>query len=379
MSVADAPRLTALIEEAQRVLSICNACRYCEGYCAVFPALQRRLAFDESDVHYLANLCHNCGACLYACQYAPPHPFEVNFPQLLANVRKRSYARYAWPNALASAFERNGTVVAIVTMASIAALLLFTAWYANPVRFFSAHSDAEGSFYAVMPHGVMSTMFVVVSAFVVLALGVSFGRFWRDTGERRSELASPGTLRGAVRDSASLTYLDGAGEGCRTENASPSSMRRIFHHLTFYGFLLCFAATVIGTIYHYGFGWQAPYPFFSMPVVLGTIGGVGLLAGPAGLWWLKRRRDRDLVDRTQDGMDAGFLVLLFVTSLTGLLLLALRETRSMGVMLALHLGAVMALFLTLPYGKFVHALYRFAALLRFHRELRRPSQVSRSE
>ena len=79
--------LQALVEEAQRVLSICNACRYCEGYCAVFPALERRLAFDEGDVHYLANLCHNCGACLYACQYAPPHEFQLNFPKVLAQVR----------------------------------------------------------------------------------------------------------------------------------------------------------------------------------------------------------------------------------------------------------------------------------------------------
>jgi citrate/tricarballylate utilization protein len=56
------PRLVELVAEAQRVLAICNACRYCEGYCAVFPALERRLSFDEGDVHYLANLCHNCGA-----------------------------------------------------------------------------------------------------------------------------------------------------------------------------------------------------------------------------------------------------------------------------------------------------------------------------
>jgi citrate/tricarballylate utilization protein len=83
--------LENLVAEAQRVLAICNACRYCEGYCAVFPALERRLAFDEGDVHYLANLCHNCGACLYACQYAPPHEFELNFPRVLAQVRKETY------------------------------------------------------------------------------------------------------------------------------------------------------------------------------------------------------------------------------------------------------------------------------------------------
>jgi citrate/tricarballylate utilization protein len=32
----------------------------------------------------------------------------------------------------------------------------------------------------------------------------------------------------------------------------------------------------------------------------------------------------------------------------------------------------MALFLTLPYGKFVHAIYRFAALVRYHVERKRP-------
>ena len=56
--------------EAQRILTICNACRYCEGYCAVFPAIERRMTFTPADVNFLANLCHNCAECYYACQYA---------------------------------------------------------------------------------------------------------------------------------------------------------------------------------------------------------------------------------------------------------------------------------------------------------------------
>jgi citrate/tricarballylate utilization protein len=62
--------------------------------------MTRRLEFAKADIHYLANLCHNCGACLHACQYAPPHEFAVNVPQAMAQVRGQTYADYAWPPAL---------------------------------------------------------------------------------------------------------------------------------------------------------------------------------------------------------------------------------------------------------------------------------------
>ena len=73
-------QVTDPIAEGERLMVICNACRYCEGYCAVFPAMERRLTFSEADMNYLSNLCHNCAECYYACQYAPPHEFAVNVP-----------------------------------------------------------------------------------------------------------------------------------------------------------------------------------------------------------------------------------------------------------------------------------------------------------
>ena len=370
--------LPQLIDEAQRVLAICNACRYCEGYCATFPALQRRLDFTEGDIRYLGNLCHNCGACLYACQYAPPHEFALNFPRLMAQVRAQSWQRYAWPGFLARAFASNGLFTSLATAAGLVFFLLFAAWLAGPERLFAAHSDAQGSFYAVIPHGAMVAVFGAVSLFVLAAFAVGFARFWRDTGERESAF-TPGTSVHAVRDAAVLRYLDGGGDGCTYPDEKPSFARRTFHHLTFYGFLLCFAATSTATIYHYALDWKAPYPFWSLPVLLGTVGGVGLLVGPAGLAWLKRRRDPELADPAQRGMEAGFLALLFLTSLTGLALLAFRETVAMGMLLVAHLGVVLALFATLPYGKFVHALYRLAALARFHLERRRPPEHTAPE
>ena len=78
-------------------------------------------------------------------------------------------------------------------------------------------------------------------------------------------------------------------------------------------------------------------------------------------------------------MDVGFLVLLLATNLTGLLLLALRETAAMGILLAVHLGAIAGLFLTLPYGKLAHVAYRYAALVRNSIEQSRQSPLPEPE
>ena len=105
--------------------------------------------------------------------------------------------------------------------------------------------------------------------------------------------------------------------------------------------------------------------------MLGTLGGIGLLIGPVGLLHAKlAARSAMLMDAARFGMDVAFLVMLFLTSLTGLALLVLRETPAMGPLLALHLGVVFALFITMPYGKFVHGIYRFVALVRYARERR---------
>ena len=99
---------------------------------------------------------------------------------------------------------------------------------------------------------------------------------------------------------------------------------------------------------------------------------VWLLIVLAGLWWLRTRRDSMAGDPAQEGFDSAFVSLLLLTAGSGLLLLALRTALAMPVLLALHLGSVLALFLSMPYGKFVHSLYRGAALLKYALEKRRP-------
>ncbi|ANN66948.1 tricarballylate utilization 4Fe-4S protein TcuB [Bordetella bronchialis] len=355
--------------EVARVMQICNACRYCEGFCAVFPAMTRRLEFGKADVNYLANLCHNCGACLYACQYAPPHEFGVNVPQAMAKVRVQTYTDYAWPAALGTLYKRNGLTVSLATAAMLALFLVLAMASTGSL----IHAPLAGNFYAIFPHNLLALLFGVVFLFAILALGIGVTRFWRNVSPGK---ASGPAVAEAAHDALRLRYLDGGhGKGCNENDDAFTLARRRFHHFTFYGFMLCFAATCVATLYHYLLDYHAPYPFFSAPVVLGTLGGIGLVIGPAGLLWLNLRRHPEQGDVAQRPMDRGFIVLLLLISVTGLALLAGRDTGAMGLLLSIHLGTVMALFLTLPYGKFAHGIYRSAALLKWNIEKRQPNSL----
>ncbi|MFW8566012.1 tricarballylate utilization 4Fe-4S protein TcuB [Orrella sp. 11846] len=360
--------------EVARIMQICNACRYCEGFCAVFPAMTRHLTFDnKADLNYLANLCHNCGACLHACQYAPPHEFAVNVPQAMAKVRQETYTHYAWPAPLGKLYARNGLALSLAVALGLVVFLIMAAGSVGGLF----HEPLAGNFYAVFPHNTLVLMFGTVFIFAIIALGIGVRRFWKNISP--GQITTPAATQ-ATQDALTMKYLDGGhGKGCNDEDDRFTLRRRIFHHFTFYGFMLCFAATCVGTIYHYLFGWHAPYDYLSLPVILGTVGGIGLLIGPAGLLWLNMVRAPLHGDAAQKPMDRGFIVLLFLVSLTGLLLLIWRDTSYMGLWLAIHLGFVMGLFLMLPYSKFAHGFYRVAALLKYAIEQRMPNKIGLSD
>ena len=132
----------------------------------------------------------------------------------------------------------------------------------------------------------------------------------------------------------------------------------------------------VATLYHYVFGWSAPYAWTSLPKVLGTSGGVLLCLGTTAQAWLARRRHESTKDLAAAGMDVGLIALLFIVSASGLAMAAAHHTPALPLLLAIHLGAVLAFFLTLPYGKFAHGAYRAAALLLWSIERRQPAQVN---
>ncbi|MGI3170298.1 tricarballylate utilization 4Fe-4S protein TcuB [Pseudooceanicola sp. C21-150M6] len=337
------------VQEARRQIEICNACRYCEGYCAVFPAITRDRAFAGGDITQLANLCHNCRGCYYACQYTEPHEFALNLPGALAEVRADSWERLVWPSGFARVFQRyGGAMVAVFLLATF----FVVTWF---------RLDVE-TFYDLIPHEVLVAIFLPAFVAPLALIALALWRYWREVGGTRITWAQ---LRAALRDAARLKNLDGGqGQGCNFEREERYTKgRRAMHQAVLYGFLMCFASTCAGTVLHYA-GWPAPYAIWSLPKLLGVPGGVLLTLGAVGLAVLKPKGDRKLGAPGVWGGEMGFVLLLGFTGASGLALYAARGTEALGYMMALHLGSVLTLFLLMPYSKMVHGFFRLAALVR---------------
>lgn len=362
-----------VIQEASRQLVICNACRYCEGYCPVFRAIETRRDFQRGDVFYLANLCHDCRACYYACMYTPPHEFAINIPQILAQSRIESYSRWSWPAALGRAFQNRSRTAFLGT--GMAVLVIALALLFIPTGDLLAMHVGAGAFYEVVPYVAM-----VAGALILFFYGIALWlrggtRFWSDTRSALAEPRSLKTLAAAARSALGLRYWRGGGHGCFYPDERPSSARRIYHALTFWGFLSDFVATSLAFLYQDILHWIPPYGLTSAPVIFGALGGVALILGTGGLIYLKLESDRDPAAAGASGMDYVFLVTLGLTALTGMLVLIFRATTAMGALLVLHLACIAALFITAPYGKFVHAVYRTLAIVRYEMEAARPHQT----
>ena len=338
--------------EARRQIEICNACRYCEGFCAVFPAMTRQRTFALADMTQLANLCHNCQGCYNGCRYTAPHEFAINLPAVLADVRAQSWERFASPAPLARAVQRNGLWTLWILVLLTAGILLV-----------SPAPAAPRNFYSYFSHNALVSVFgpLFLASLLLTALGLR--RFWREVGGRALQWRD---LASALRSAANLRHLSGGqGQGCQYEDGDRYSQRRRWaHQAVMYGFLLCFASTSVATVMHYVWAWPAPYAWYTPPKLLGVPGGVLLSVGCVALMVLKSRAKPELASASRWSGDWAFIGALLLTGASGLLVYAAGSSPYLRPLLALHLGAVASLFALLPYSKWVHGFYRLAALAR---------------
>jgi len=340
-------------QEAVRQLTICNSCRYCEGYCNAFQALTRYRSFDEPTVSHLANLCHNCRGCFYACQYTEPHEFAINVPAMLANVRAENWEQHIKPSWLSRSMQ--GSVWPYIT---ITLLFVFLFSVVMGVSWGSSQP-----FYSSISHTSLVVIFLPLFILPWFSLIAGLKRYWRSVGGSKLQLSN---MAQALRSAATMKQLSGGqGQGCNYENGDRySSARRWAHQATMYGFLLCLASTSVATIYHYVFGWVAPYSFFSLPKLFGVFGGLLLSVGTAMLFALKRKSDKQLGSTKRLAGEYAFVALLFLVSTSGLVLYWSSGTALASGSLIVHLAFIATFFISIPYSKMVHGFFRMAALCR---------------
>jgi citrate/tricarballylate utilization protein len=195
--------LEGIPDNAAWQLEVCNACRYCEGYCAVFPALERRRVFSREDMDFLSNLCFDCRHCYYACMFSPPHEYAVNLPQMLAAVRRETYSKYALPAMFTKVVATNWRLLGLIAAAIAFLFVVAIAATGDPARLFTAQ-EGSGAFYKIIPYTVMflpALIISVVGGAVMVAGGINF---WRQTRGSLRDFLDPGAILTAAGDALGL-------------------------------------------------------------------------------------------------------------------------------------------------------------------------------
>lgn len=360
--------LDLLVKEASRQFTICNSCRYCEGLCAVYPAVERRDLFSTGDISQLANLCHDCRACYEACMYTPPHEYAINVPQILAAVRLEDYRRYVWPARPPRILRGWTGIFSGAIIASALVLIVAIIHVGGTSGLVSSGGEAQSP-YNLIPYGALLAMLLVTAAYTVVVTGLAARKFWIATGAGGSGWPGRAIAR-AIWYAATLRYLRGGGGGCYDrEETKPSASRRRLHAAVAYGFGSCVVSTTAAGIMQDMMGIAPPYGIVSVPVIAGLIGGAGLVAGCAGLLFLKTRAAQVTSVSEMTIKDYGLLTGLAFLALSGLATFLVRSTPAFGIVFLVHMAAIMVCFAAAPYSKFVHLVYRFLALVRDNIEI----------
>jgi ferredoxin len=353
-----------LIDEAARYgafdIRACFNCGNCTAVCplseggASFPRRMIRLGqLGARDAVLRAPepwLCTYCGECSETC------PREAEPGEYMASLRRLQIASLD-PTGVAGLMYRSplvGIVISALVAVGLGALLV-----SRPA---GDGSFPHWPFGELVPYEAVHLVGLFASAALAALMIVALARFAARLGIGR---ALRGGHAGAAlkRLAPELTTMRRQRE-CATQTAErrPRLLDpRVVHLLVMWGFLALALATVLDFIFVYGVG----MPMFLPARIIGTIGGVVMLAG-VGLAVAKRARGRERASRHTRFADGWLLFYLLVLAVTGFWLEIVVTVGARGAIhdavLLLHAAMAMELVLFVGVTKLAHAVYRPLAL-----------------
>ncbi len=350
---------TAFSEELRRrggeTAARCYQCATCSSVCGLAPEdapfprrpmlwAQWGLA-DRLAAHPAVWLCHQCNDCTQRC------PRDARPGDVLQTVRALVIERLAFPSFLGRLVARTATTWPILAGAPVlfwVGLLVATGHLAVPPG-----TLAYGDF---VPHWLIYAVFFPVAGWAGYASWTSGRRFWALLGN------------GSPRSGAFLQHLlpvvTEIATHKRFASCEAGRPRRLGHFLLLWGFVGAAVTSGLLVVALYGFQTELPLPQDHPFKILGNISAALLVVG-GGLLVKNRLRDAEQTGAST-AFDAFFLTLVATVIATGVLAEAGRlalPARVACAVYVVHLGAVLSLFLTFPYSKFAHLLYRTLALV----------------
>jgi quinone-modifying oxidoreductase subunit QmoC len=333
----------------------CYQCATCSSVCALSPedspfprrqmlwaqwGLAERLAVDPA-----VWLCYQCNDCTVRC------PRDARPGDVLQAARAFLIESLAFPRAL-------GKLVA-------GAKATWPILIGGPLLFWVALLAALGllsipkeplAFGDFVPHWLIYAVFFPTAGWVMYVGWVSGRRFWNLLGG--GSLLSGSFLRSLVPVLLEIAIHK------RFTSCDVARPRRLGHLLLLWGFVGAAVTSGLLILALYVFQEKLPLPLLHPFKLLGNISGALLVVGGAILV-VNRLNDKDSTGAST-AFDIFFIGIVVAVIATGVLAEAARFAAPAGFACAVyvvHLGVVMTLFLTFPYSKFAHMLYRTLALV----------------
>ncbi len=360
---------TAFAEELRRrggaTAARCYQCATCSSVCELsseetpFPrrqilwaqwGLADRLARDPA-----VWLCHQCNDCTQRC------PRDGRPGDVLQTVRALVIETLAFPRILGRMVGSAATTWPLL----IAGPILFWVGLLAVTGHLSVPAGAL-AYDRFVPHWLIYAVFFPVAGWVGYASWVSGRRFWNLLGD--------GSPRGGSFLKQLIPVLQEIATHKRFASCEAARPRRVGHLTLLWGFIGAALTSGLLIVALYALRAEMPLPLEHPFKVLGNVSAVLLVIG--GVLLVKTRladRDRAGASTAFDSFFLGIVIAVIATGVLAEVGRFLLPAEMACVIYVVHLGAVLSLFLTFPYSKFAHMLYRTLALV--HVRMATPSSA----
>ena len=351
----------------------CMQCGCCTATCSIAPdtapfprkemawavwGMKDRLLRDP-DVW----LCYQCNDCSQAC------PRGARPGDVLAAVRQECVAHYSIPGFFARWISRPAGLPLLL---GLPALLLGLAHYwREPLGRALGFEAGVGeritySYSAGFPHWLINGVFLIGSAWVLVATVVGVVRFWRALN--RGPFAGDASVSRKSIGASVLTTFRSIIAHENMDACKQARTRYLSHMCVFFGFLALSLVTL--WVITSGFNplirgnFIYPFGFWSAWKLLANTGGLALLVGCLIMVVERLRSDDQILTGSYfDWTLLGTLTLVVASGFATEVLHYARLEPHRHIVYFIHLVLVFALLIYLPYTKFAHVIYRTTALV----------------